>query len=581
MRAVKALISQHNEEEEPDVKIRTKRALAAILALMMALSLAACRNQAQQAEADSGVAVESAQTAGDTVADAVMENENSTKLPSQKKEVGVSELYNEEGEGTSDDGFSYNYSFRVPQIEDDTTDAAAINQEIASSYGEAVKECLGSVQNKEIPYCSNVEYESFRSGDILSLVLKYAYFYDGFEGYTTYSYDTAKGVRLTNKDILKMQNMTEADYLSALRRAAAKDFDDSYHAVWGDFEDINSGGYQELRSRTISERNLSLSLPLYLDDDVLHVIAPIGSIAGAEYMSRDLTLEFTEAVDHVETVQQGDYLTVKQQGNTITLRVRQTPQLEALLGEYGLLNVDTALYDKDLTVNGLYGSYTKIVCGEIGEADKPFVFLLTEEGRVDYIDVLSCLQGGYFCGGGPLPGLTDIKDLTQSSADGLPDVCAVTESGELMGLWDTVSFQRYTMGYGLLNCDWCGSQSVNGTGTSYSLTLMDGNGDNFLLTSYDPDTDTIMNSSGNLTYLGMTEKGAVYAYRLWGEFSNGPGLTGVIALDQRSEFNAGDYESTLTITELGGTPFLGEQTGDTTTLTYDGPYDAFPDDAVG
>ena len=581
MRAVKALISQHNEEEEPDVKIRTKRALAAILALMMALSLAACRNQAQQAEADSGVAVESAQTAGDTVADAVMENENSTELPSQKKEVGVSELYNEEGEGTSDDGFSYNYSFRVPQIEDDTTDAAAINQEIASSYGEAVKECLGSVQNKEIPYCSNVEYESFRSGDILSLVLKYAYFYDGFEGYTTYSYDTAKGVRLTNKDILKMQNMTEADYLSALRRAAAKDFDDSYHAVWGDFEDINSGGYQELRSRTISERNLSLSLPLYLDDDVLHVIAPIGSIAGAEYMSRDLTLEFTEAVDHVETVQQGDYLTVKQQGNTITLRVRQTPQLEALLGEYGLLNVDTALYDKDLTVNGLYGSYTKIVCGEIGEADEPFVFLLTEEGRVDYIDVLSCLQGGYFCGGGPLLGVANVKDLTQFSGDGLPDICAVTESGERVGLWDTVSFQRYTMGYGLLNCDWCGSQSVNGTGTSYSLTLMDGNGDNFLLTSYDPDTDTIMNSSGNLTYLGMTEKGAVYAYRLWGEFSNGPGLTGVIALDQRSEFNGGDYESTLTITELGGTPFLGEQTGDTTTLSYDGPYDAFPDDAVG
>ena len=82
MRAVKALISQHNEEEEPDVKIRTKRALAAILALMMALSLAACGDQAQQAEADSGAAVESAQTAGDTVADTETENENSTKLPS-------------------------------------------------------------------------------------------------------------------------------------------------------------------------------------------------------------------------------------------------------------------------------------------------------------------------------------------------------------------------------------------------------------------------------------------------------------------------------------------------------------------
>ena len=78
---------------------------------------------------------------------------------------------------------------------------------------------MESIQNKEIPYCSNVEYKSFRSGDILSLVLKYAYFYDGFEGYTVYSYDTAKGVRLTNEDILKMQDMTEAEYLSALRPA--------------------------------------------------------------------------------------------------------------------------------------------------------------------------------------------------------------------------------------------------------------------------------------------------------------------------------------------------------------------------
>ena len=108
-------------------------------------------------------------------------------------------------------------------------------------------------------------------------------------------------------------------------------------------------------------------------------IAPIGCIAGSEYLSRDLTLELREDSDYVETAQLWDYLTVKRRGNTVTLRVQQTPQLEALLGvnNYDFADVDTSLFDKELEVNGLYGSYTKIVCGEIGESDEPFVFLLT------------------------------------------------------------------------------------------------------------------------------------------------------------------------------------------------------------
>lgn len=65
-------------------------------------------------------------------------------LPEKTKEVTVIELYSEEGSGTSD-GFPYNFSFHVPQIEDDTTDAAAINQEIASVYGETAKKCLENI----------------------------------------------------------------------------------------------------------------------------------------------------------------------------------------------------------------------------------------------------------------------------------------------------------------------------------------------------------------------------------------------------------------------------------------------------
>ena len=254
-----------------------KRHTALFLAFVLLLTtLCACGQQAEQTE--------QVESSGGEPTKGLITREPAKPSPEPPKEIAVTELYSEEGEGVSDDGFSYRYSFHVPQIEDDTADAAGINQEIASTYGEIAKECLESVQKKEAPYCSSVEYESFHSGEILSLVLKCAYFYDSFEGYTVYSYDTAKGMRLTNEDILKMQNKTESEYLTALRRAAAKEFDDSFHAGWGNMEDIHSGGYQELRSWTLSEQNLNLDLPLYLDNGAVHVIAHIGSPAGASYM---------------------------------------------------------------------------------------------------------------------------------------------------------------------------------------------------------------------------------------------------------------------------------------------------------
>ena len=185
-----------------------KRHTALFLAIVLLLTtLCACGHQAEQTE--------QAESSGGEPTKGSITREPAKPSPEPLKEIAVTELYSEEGEGASGDGFSYKYSFHVPQIKDDTADAADINQEIASTYGEIAKECLESVQEKESPYCSSVEYESFHSGELLSLVLKCAYFYDGFEGYTVYSYDTAKGVRLTNEDILKMQNMTEAEYLTA------------------------------------------------------------------------------------------------------------------------------------------------------------------------------------------------------------------------------------------------------------------------------------------------------------------------------------------------------------------------------
>lgn len=133
-----------------------KRHMVLFLASVLLLStLCACGQQTGQTEQPEG-------GGGHSAAHGIEKPQ-----PEKTKEIAVTELYSEEGSGTSD-GFPYNYSFHVPQIEDDTADAAAINQEISSTYGEVVKECLESIQNKELPYCSSVEYVSSHSGDILS-----------------------------------------------------------------------------------------------------------------------------------------------------------------------------------------------------------------------------------------------------------------------------------------------------------------------------------------------------------------------------------------------------------------------------
>ncbi|SFJ05360.1 hypothetical protein SAMN02910435_01269 [Ruminococcaceae bacterium D5] len=536
-----------------------KRGTALLLAFALLLALlCACGQQAQK---NSESPIQSASTG---IGNA------SKPLPAGKK-VAVSEMYSEEGRGTSDDGIPYNYSYHVPQIDDNTPDADSINEEISHFCGVLVDASMEEISSGGPPSCNIVAYESYRSGDVLSLVLKYTYYYDGFEGYAVYNYDTAKGVRLTNEDMLDLLGVSEEQYLSALRRAAAKGFDDTYHANWLDLEATNSGGYQELRLWTISAWNLSVDLPRYLDDGVLHVIVPIGSPAGAGFLYRTLALELEEDASDVETAQLGDYLTVTRRGNTITLRVRQTPQLEALLGEYGLINVDAALYDKDLTVNGLYGNYTKILCAQIGEGDVPYVFLLTEEGRVEYINALACLECGYFCGSGPLLGVDGAKELvldpdrfySEIFEKDYFDAYAVSAGGERVYLWDLVSLDGYTIPRSFCDGEWTDRSTIDSGSEIHSLRLADGNGDNFYDTRFNPVTASIYTESyGTLTYLGMTEKGMVYGFQSWSRFKGDTSTRGAVALSLEGLYDGS--EITLCVAELSGTPLMGEGPGSVT-----------------
>lgn len=486
-----------------------------------------------------------------------------------RKNVTISELYCEEGRAADSEGTEYQYSYYVPQIEDDTPDAASINEEIAAYYGEIAKSGLQSMKNKEVPGCNIVAYESYRSGDVIGLVIKCAYYYGAYEDFGVYNYDTARGVRLSNADILAMKGVAQEQYLNAVRRAAAKCYDDQYFPIWEDYGFNNlPGAYQERRSFTLSEKNITPELPLYLDDDgVMHTIAAIGSHTGTDWIYQTLTLELEEDTADVETDESFDFLTVTRRGGELTLCFHETQCGIDVLDACGYMG--DVPYGRELTVNGLYGDYVRIFCNTIGELGAPYVFLLTEEGRVEYIDVVKCLDYGYFCASGPLLGVSDVKKIvSDSDENGFQSVYAIAGNGERMELDQLIEDDQHNMSDSFIG-DWGSSSTVSmEDGRSYeeflSLTLTDC--DNVYLAYYRPELDEVMEYNSYLTYLGMTEKGVVYAYRLWWVYSNGPGIVGVIALNTEFDYS-GDFPAyTLNVSELGGTPFIGEQTGETTTL---------------
>ena len=200
----------------------------------------------------------------------------------------ITELYNEDFDYTDGVGNSGHFTYRVPQIEADTPGAEAINKMIADEYGPIVDGVLESVSEKVSLSCLYAAWETYQYDDILSLVVSCGW--DGdVNHYDVYLYDIASGQQLTTADLLKALNMDETAFLEAVRQAAADKFDNQYKDISGsDFDEFLT----ERRDWTLSDENIDRDVPTYADAaGKLHVVLPIGSIAGADSYEQVLTLD--------------------------------------------------------------------------------------------------------------------------------------------------------------------------------------------------------------------------------------------------------------------------------------------------
>ena len=199
----------------------------------------------------------------------------------------ITELYNEDIDYTDGVGNSGHYTYRVPQTAANTQGAANINKSIEETYSPIVKEVLDNVSGGFSLSCLYVTWATYQYGSILSLVVSCGW--DGdVNHYDVYLYDIASGQQLTTVDLLKALNVDETAFLDAVRQTASECIDNQY----SDMPEGAGAVLAERRDWTLSDDNINMDVPTYADAaGKLHVVLPIGSIAGADAYEQVLTLD--------------------------------------------------------------------------------------------------------------------------------------------------------------------------------------------------------------------------------------------------------------------------------------------------
>lgn len=249
-----------------------KKLLTMLLATAMMFTLAACGTTPNEAGNDNNT-----------------QNDHQAETPDASYEAPqITELYNEDFDYTDGVGNSGHYTYRVPQIEADTQGAEAINGAISDEYTPIVNGVLEDVSDKVSLSCFYVAWESYQYENILSLVVSCGWDADVNE-YNVYLYDIVSGQQLTTAGLLKALDMEETAFLEAVRRAAAAKFETQYGAIaGGDTDEFLT----ERRDWTLSDENINMDVRTYADGDgKLHVVLPIGSIAGADSYEQVLSLD--------------------------------------------------------------------------------------------------------------------------------------------------------------------------------------------------------------------------------------------------------------------------------------------------
>ena len=393
-----------------------KRSCAVLLAAAMLLSAAGCAQDSKRPEPTEPAASAVSETSVENV-EAAEETPQKPQSSRRLDDSRISTLYDERFTYTDPYGIEDTYFYQVPQIDDDTEGAKNINEMIGYRFGYLVERALDARSRNDFIDTSYIIWGSNWDGPLLSLQITSSdAMYNHDVG--SYHYNFATGQELSNPEMLAHLGYTDdAKVMHALERAVAQHFDTYY----GYIDPDQTAMLYMMRAQSLSNLDGLYSYyslyPKYSHGFVATV--PMYTPAGSG-------MYWTDVQDAPDKRQgSGQILHGQDEWFTCDVSADGAVTVRALTDYVtpdGAMTYQTMkewyeLGDKtEFAVSGCYSDYIKMLMTSIGQDYAPYVFLLTENGNVEYIDVISGAQCGTMVNGGPLFGINGIVRFETGTA---------------------------------------------------------------------------------------------------------------------------------------------------------------------
>lgn len=393
-----------------------KRSCAVLLAAAMLLSAAGCAQDSKRPEPT--------EPAASAVSETSVENIEATEETPQKPQSSrrfddsrISTLYDERFTYTDPYGIEDTYFYQVPQIDDDTEGARNINEMIGYRFGYLVERALDARSRNDFIDTSYIIWVSNWDGPLLSLQITSSdAMYNHDVG--SYHYNFATGQELSNPEMLAHLGYTDdAKVMHALERAVAQHFDTYY----GYIDPDQTATLYMMRAQSLSNLDGLYSYyslyPKYSHGFVATV--PMYTPAGSGMYWTDVQVDPDKRQGSGQILHgQDEWFTCDVSADgAVTVRALTDYVTPDGAMTYQTMKEWYELGDKtEFAVSGCYSDYIKMLMTSIGQDYAPYVFLLTENGNVEYIDVIGGAQCGTMVNGGPLFGINGIVRFETGTA---------------------------------------------------------------------------------------------------------------------------------------------------------------------
>lgn len=490
-----------------------KKRCAVLLAATMLLSAAGCAQDSKRPEPSEPAASAVSETSAENV-EATEETPQKPQPSRRFDDSRISTLYDVEFSYTDPNGNKDTYFYEVPQIDDDTEGARNINEMIGYRFGYLVERALDARSRNDFIDTSYIIWVSNWDGPLLSLQITSSdAMYNHDVG--SYHYNFATGQELSNPEMLAHLGYTDdAKVMHALERAVAQHFDTYY----GYIDPDQTAMLYMMRAQSLSNLDGLYSYyslyPKYSHGFVATV--PMYTPAGSGMYWTDVQVDPDKRQGSGQILHgQDEWFTCDVSADgAVTVRALTDYVTPDGAMTYQTMKEWYELGDKtEFAVSGCYSDYIKMLMTSIGQDYAPYVFLLTENGNVEYIDVISGAQCGTMVNGGPLFGINGIVRFETGTAYDAEygaeyaTVYGVSRDNEKFNLmeavWNTASLSIPNM---------VGSFVSEDTGTWFEICE---DQPNFYTGAYTNGQRIPATWDSSISYLGMDDRGWICSVSLF------------------------------------------------------------------